>query len=441
MLTAVTAVLLSVLIFAIYEYATMETRTPPKGPAVTFRKLIEKTSPAYRRQLIHDLEMSSKDIQDFDLKYFFNKEAITEFLEREVKVPVHIAFEHIKERGRFRHHNLEVMPMTHNSNEFLFLRYHFKKKIPPFILVPLTILLVGLFTALVSTIFNYREFGKFYSNARQVIDKIKTGDFAARFDVDREDEVGQSMFAFNEMAEEVEKYVMTIKRAENNRIKILQELAHDLRTPIASLKNTVDTLIRKREKMTKEQESDFFGLAESEIQYFEKLVEDLLFLAKMSEPKYELKKEEIHLEDFVGFEVDRLNKMCVDKNINLHIDLAVEKINVDAHLTKRLIRNALENASSFANQTIDVEVKEIDNNISITITDDGPGFSEAALADFGIRKASRRIIKDHNGRVSVGLGSVIMQTIVELHRGKISAKNIMQDTEIKGSIVKISLPL
>ena len=96
LLTAITAVLLSVLIFAIYEYSTMEERTPPKGPAVTFRKLIEKTSSEYRPQMIKDLESSSQDIQDFDLKYFFDRESLTTYLEKEIHKPAHIAFEHIK---------------------------------------------------------------------------------------------------------------------------------------------------------------------------------------------------------------------------------------------------------------------------------------------------------------------------------------------------------
>ena len=294
---------------------------------------------------------------------------------------------------------------------------------------------------MVSTIFNYRSFGKFYDNARIVIDRIKRGDFDARFEISRMDEVGQSMVAFNEMAEEVEKYVNKIKNAENNRIRILQDLAHDLRTPIASLKNTMVTLRDKRERMDKQLQDEFFTLATDEIDYFEKLVEDLLFLAKMSEPKYEISQKEFLLDESLLFEIDRLQKIHTDKKVEIQgLPEGGLIVTGDEHHFKRMIRNALENAISFAHEKVCVEVDVLDHSFSITVLDDGPGFPLDVLQEFGKRKVSRYETRAHQGRVSVGLGSVIMKTITDLHHGELKAENLETEGKIAGARLTLSFP-
>lgn len=440
-LTAVTAVVFSVIIFGIVNYATSNDHRLPKGPVMTFVKLIEKTKPENRKQLITDLKSAAEDLRDFKLGHFSSREEVLKVLKQ--KEMDQNRFDHdVRVFGRFRERGFEIIPFNgENGREYLALHFMMRRRIPPFILIPITILLVALFTAMVSTIFNYRSFGKFYDNARVVIDRIKCGDFNARFEISRLDEVGQSMIAFNEMAEEVEKYVNKIKSAESNRIRILQDLAHDLRTPIASLKNTMVTLRDKRERMDKKLQDEFFTLATDEINYFEKLVEDLLFLAKMSEPKYEVSQKEFLLDESLLFEIDRLQKIHTDKKVEIE-GLPEGGLTVigDEHHFKRMIRNALDNAISFAQEKVSVKVSLLEESFSISVIDDGPGFPLEVLQEFGKRKVSRYETRAHQGRVSVGLGSVIMKTITELHHGELFAENLEGNGKTSGAKVTLSFP-
>lgn len=299
--------------------------------------------------------------------------------------------------------------------------------IHPAVITTLNLVFVAILTAILSSLLTYRSFGKFYPNARDVIGQLKGGNFSARFNVNRNDEIGDSMLAFNEMAEEIQKYVNTIKDSESNRIRLLQELAHDLRTPIASLKNVVETLSTKREKMSKNQEKEFFSLAEYEIDYFEKLVEDLLFLAKMSEPKYKIKNESLNINQLIKSEIQRNKESSIEVTLNTSLKDDVF-ICGDQHLLQRLVRNILENAISFAKSNIQINVTIENDQVILEFLDDGPGITDEMLKSFGTRKTSRRISTIYKEkRISTGLGSVIMKNVVNLYKGKISARNIFNN--------------
>ena len=71
----------------------------------------------------------------------------------------------------------------------------------------------------------------------------------------------------------------------------------------------------------------------------------------------------------------------------------------------------------------------------ILIEDDGPGFTQEALESYGVRRVSRIIEDKGTGRLSVGLGSVIMKTIASAHHGQVSVRNRPEG----GACVEISL--
>jgi K+-sensing histidine kinase KdpD len=114
----------------------------------------------------------------------------------------------------------------------------------------------------------------------------------------------------------------------------------------------------------------------------------------------------------------------------------------DSHLLRRLFRNALENAVSFARTEVSVVVESAGSGeLRILVRDDGPGLSESALKSFGERRVSRTFERTKGSRLSLGLGSVIMRTVAEIHRGKVVATNRKDpDGKVSGAEIQISLP-
>jgi len=305
----------------------------------------------------------------------------------------------------------------------------------------LTFVLIGIGIALYLI---FRSIRQKITLADNVISELQNGNLKARIPIGRMDELGLAMTRFNKMAEEIEHLVEQLRNVEKARIVLLQDLTHDLRTPIASLKNLLVTIEKKN---TEEDQSsiraELLSIAQKEVDYFERLVEDLLVLAQISEPKYQAGQELISITELIDEESQSLsNKSSLLKKSIEIIHLQVAFVSGDRHLLRRLFKNALENALSFAKTQVKVSVELINgHSIRVLIQDDGPGFTEAALSGFGERKVSRVMVPAKGSRLSVGLGSVIMKTVTVIHSGHLIVRNRTNASgEIMGAELEIILP-
>jgi signal transduction histidine kinase len=284
--------------------------------------------------------------------------------------------------------------------------------------------------------------------ADTVLADMQSGNLKARFPIRPADEIGKMMGRFNLMADEIERLVEQLRSAEKSRTALLQDLAHDLRTPVASMKNLLHTL--SAPSMEPAVRDELRGLAMKEAEYFERLVEDLLVLAQVGEPRYKTSQERVSLDLLVADEAESVATKSAKRKIDLQLNVPQEPVLVsgDIHLLRRMIRNALDNAFSFARHEVSVELRvavgERPAEARILIRDDGPGFSPESLASFGDRRVSRVLGSEapgENDRLSVGLGSVILKTIADIHGGSATPSNQFRGAAVAGAEVLIVLPL
>jgi signal transduction histidine kinase len=298
----------------------------------------------------------------------------------------------------------------------------------------------------VSLFFFFRSLQDKAKMADSVIAELQRGNLKARFPIGKMDEIGQAMHRFNLMADEIERLVEHLRSIEGARVSLLQELAHDLRTPIASLRSLLETIQSSDEALDRKTRQEVLSLALKETHYFERLVEDLLVLAQVSEPRYHGENHTIDLNELLEEEGESVNaKFSNDpKNVVLKKNIPAQTIRVqgDIHLLRRMIRNALDNAFSFAQSEVEISLLQMDKGVArIIVSDDGKGFSDEAFRSFGERRVSRVLGGTREGRVSVGLGSVIIKTVARIHRGSVSVKNRLVAGKISGAEVTIDLPL
>lgn len=301
------------------------------------------------------------------------------------------------------------------------------------------VLLMAICTAILcATVLLYYSLRTKAHLAATIFADIRSGNLKARFPLTRMDDVGLLMGEFNKMADEIERLVETIRNAEVTRMRRLQELAHDLRTPVASLKTLLETLQEHHQTMPTEKKAEVLSLSLREVDYFARLVEDVLFLAQVSEPKYAPVNTEVDLSELLADKLEFMKARYPDIKIVANFpESAITR--GDRHLLQRLFRNAFENAFSFAQSTIAVAIRRRGAYFVVSIQDDGQGFSETALSNFGERRATRSFDAARGRRLSVGLGSMIMKAVVHVHGGTIAARNRIGDNHVLGAELEVTL--
>lgn len=281
--------------------------------------------------------------------------------------------------------------------------------------------------------------------AETVVTRLKQGDLRARFHVTRLDEVGRTMISFNAMADEIEHLVERVRSAEARRTDMLRELAHDIRTPLTSLGYLFDTLCDPHTPLSSETIGEKLGMARGDLDYFKRLVEDLFLLAEAEDRSHTLPTEKIDPLHWLDSETERLRAQgrARGKTLQLDADIGETALIVgNPYLLKRLLGNALENALHYAKSSVKIIAHTVDNRLEIVVRDDGDGFRDETLKNFGERRTSRFIDSQATGKVSLGLGSVIMKKVAALQGGSVEAKN-WRDPEgrIGGAEIQFVLPL
>lgn len=281
---------------------------------------------------------------------------------------------------------------------------------------------------------------------KQVIARMESGDLGARFVSDKLDAVGGLMLDFNRMADEIQRLVARLETTERARRELLQELGHDLRTPLTSMRTAIETLTVHGNAMSTQERGDFMNVVSGELVYFSKLIDDLFFIAEIDEPRYRKNAERIDLADLLASEIQAAQAGSrAGRELRFEFDRRAEDeenfdILGDAYLVSRLFRNALDNAVRHAHSSIRVSIRSSSAGIEVAIEDDGEGMPTDAIAAFGQRRSRRFFGKAGSDATSLGLGSVIIRTIVELHHGRLAIASRASDPAVPGTRMTIFFP-
>ncbi len=278
--------------------------------------------------------------------------------------------------------------------------------------------------------------------AKRVMSAIEEGNLKSRFTVTRVDEIGGLMVNFNRMAETIELLVSRLKTADQARKSLLQELNHDLRTPLTSLHLMVETLSEYHGKFSPKKRGALIGDVAKELDYVTRLVTFLFSLSEMEEASYRVDFSKEDLCQLLGEEVEHRSKRETKGRHDLEwtfeaIKIEEAYVDGDRSLLSRLIRNSLDNAAKFAKKRVHVSLTQNAAAWMVEIFDDGPGPSPEALERFGKRQLNPKGLEVLKPETSIGLGSAIMAAVAELHGGSIT---LGASAKPWGAVVVFSLP-
>jgi len=428
--------------------------TPPfSPPAVSFAKFLHQIPRSHRLEALKEIndEDPNSHFQFWlfgsDGQILFPRDSTSNPVDwKSIDLPEKI-FEYKpinKEQGR---HSFAIVQVDNEPSEYLVVKFLGRgNSTNIFLINSISLLIAAILGTSLSLFILFYSLKQKARLADSVILELQKGNLKARFPITKMDEVGETMLRFNKMADEIERLVERLKATEKSRMLLLQELAHDLRTPVASLKSMLETL-SYQDPVSDDVKKELMTLSLKEVDYFEHLVEDLLFLAQTTEPRYKLVNGTVDLVELIESEIGNVEKAISknEKKIALERDFqpSIKNVNGDPHLLRRLFRNAIDNAIYSAKEKVTIKLRNVGENFTeCTIEDDGNGFTDEGLKEFGQRKTSRKLTSKSQGRVSIGLGSVIMNTVVLVHRGELHVANSTDiHGKIRGARIRIILPV
>ena len=249
----------------------------------------------------------------------------------------------------------------------------------------------------------------------------------------RDDEIGKLTLSIDEMTKELQQRT---NRAET----FSNDLAHEIRNPLASLKSASELLDKTTEKNDSEK---LLKIINHDVERIERLITDYSQMLKDEASLSREKMSKINLIEIINSVVEDFKQDLVNQNKNIKIivsDVVKSKegyfiLGISNRL-EQVIANLLDNSISFSqeSQKIEIRIEETSNNLLMTIKDEGPGFSEASPQKIFKRFYSNR--PKSFGKHS-GLGLNIVKNIVQLHKGTIAASNRLNT---KGAQVEVLLP-
>ena len=222
--------------------------------------------------------------------------------------------------------------------------------------------------------------------------------------------------SFNKMADALE-------RNDRERRDMLANIAHELRTPLTVMRGRLEGIMDG----VYPADEDHVGPALEEAYLLERVVEDLRLLTLAESHQLVFEKHELDLIEITRRSISMFQAEADEKKIGLGLETSLEKalILADPLRTEQVIGNLLSNALRYVPQggRVWVEVSRKDDEVAISINDNGPGIPEADLP-FIFNRFWRG--EKSRSRVSggAGLGLAIAKLMVEGQEGRIVAQNL-----------------
>lgn len=277
------------------------------------------------------------------------------------------------------------------------------------------------------------------------LNKMERGDYSYRFEVKRNDELGQLSHALNGMADSVEasfqvsdKARQDAEKASQMKSDFLARMSHELRTPLNGIMGFAEILqLDEKDEETRE----YADIIHQSGRHLLRLVDDILDLAKMDAGQLMLTPHEIALENWLNSFISSHRSFASKKGVQLNLN--TDSINPDSYLyiddtrLRQVLNNLVENAIKFTpHGSVELAVSESEKTVVFDVIDEGEGIPEQAHKHVfeAFRQATEFVNRSHGG---TGLGLSIVRELCHVMGGQVE---LISSVEGKGSHFRVTLP-
>ncbi|MER6102448.1 PAS domain-containing sensor histidine kinase [Streptomyces sp. NPDC001832] len=210
------------------------------------------------------------------------------------------------------------------------------------------------------------------------------------------------------------------RRTERSHAELIATVAHELRSPLTSVKGFTATLLAKWERFTDDQKRLMLETVDADAGRVTRLIAELLDISRIDSGRLELRRQPVDLSAAVERHIQALtaNGQTPDRFL-VRTCQPLPAVWADPDKVDQVLGNLLENAVRHGEGTVTIEVapapaKSDEKGTAVTVSDEGPGIPEESMGRVFTRfwRGSKR--------GGTGLGLYIVKGIVEAHGGTIT---------------------
>ncbi len=232
---------------------------------------------------------------------------------------------------------------------------------------------------------------------------------------------------------------LAMRDADRRKDEFLAVLAHELRNPLAPIRQATE--IARSPAATADQIRWSHDVIARQVGHMARLLDDLLDVSRITRGTLEVRKSRADLGAIVADAVEMARPLIEARGHELEVDVAEEHLPVDADPLRiaQVIANLLTNAAKFthAGGHIRLSASREGRKAAVSITDDGIGLTQDALADI-FQMFVQIAAPFDRGESGLGVGLALSKGLIELHGGEIEAQSAGLGT---GSTFVLRLPL
>lgn len=223
---------------------------------------------------------------------------------------------------------------------------------------------------------------------------------------------------------------------QSNELKaaLLASVSHDLRTPLTSIRASVDSLLHRDTKWDKTTLREFHLIISEEVHRLSRLIENLLGMARIDAGELHLSKKWESPSEVCHNVLERCAAAIRRHRVSVDCDESLPVVLIDSRLIAEALSNLVENAAKYSppGGEIILKAEMKGDDLLISVTDEGPGIVPEETSRL-FEKFYRGTHPQQNG--GTGMGLAIARGIIEAHGGRIW----VEDSSGKGATFAFSL--
>ncbi|WP_223462496.1 MULTISPECIES: sensor histidine kinase [unclassified Pseudomonas] len=225
---------------------------------------------------------------------------------------------------------------------------------------------------------------------------------------------------------------------EQLRSALLASVSHDLRTPLTSMRGSIDSLLALGEAIPLEDRRELLEGTRDEAERLDRYIQNLLDMTRLGHGALKLARDWVSPADIIGSALNRLRAVLASLQVSTEVPAQLPLLFVHAALIEQALVNVLENAARFSpsHGRLQLRAGADDSELFFSVSDEGPGIPEEERAK--IFDMFYTAARGDRGGQGTGLGLAICQGMVGAHGGRIS---VADGIEGRGTCITLHLPL